>query len=148
MTEEDDILTPVAEGGHSSRSREKRSVPFIQVLCGVCSLGIIGLAMWYFAGFAENDQGIIHLLTAFAFSLGLAALALAPVVAVWRLARQARPSKTGIMFAAALLIPWLIVAYYMGALGGLWLWGGLGVAGLTFIFIFWLIKLWRKLNVT
>lgn len=86
------------------------------------ALGII-ICAFYFLGFAENDQGVLHLLSAFALCFGIGALFYLPTFFIARKAHiflrsGARPRQGRQIIA--IILPWPVLAFYFAQLGGPW----------------------------
>jgi len=99
-------------------------------------IAIIGSAIG-FAGFAENDQNITHLMSAFLLSFGLGSLAFLPLLIIAFYAKNAiwTPLPRYRVFVVLLLIlPWFCLCFYLFKLGGLLRMGAI-ISGLSGLFM-------------
>lgn len=78
--------------------------------CGVI-LSVAG-AIWFFAGFAENDTRPEHLASAFILTFGLFILAIAPFAIIAEFARRAYRQggkQAHYLWTLFLMLPWLVL---------------------------------------
>ena len=133
---------PVAEDkSNIAVSTPYRRWSWVIRLCALLSaIGAMGICGWYFAGFAENDQGVWHLLSAFALCFGVGLLAYGPLftLAFWAhktLKSDARASHP--VLSLLLILPWVLVAGLLIPNGGKWVLAALVIWGLCAVFLFW-----------
>ncbi len=83
-------------------------------------VAFIGSAV-FFAGYAENDQNITHLISAFILSFGAGSLAYVPLGIIAFYARKSIRTplpRARVFIVLLLLMPWLFLSYYLFQLGG------------------------------
>ena len=90
----------------------------LSIVLGLTALSFSAVA---FMGFAENDTGLTHLLSAFALSFGLGALAFLPLSIIAYYAKRAianpLPSYRAIL-VLLLILPWFFLCYYLMKIEG------------------------------
>lgn len=124
MTDES-IMTPIGEPRASRKSepadaprKAKRSFArdidgLIWGLAALSAIITFGLAVYFFYGFTQTDQGLWTLASAFGLCFGVGALAYVPCAILAVIARRARLGRASRkMFALALLLmlPWVCTA--------------------------------------
>lgn len=122
-----DTLRPVATPDHleddaksSGGDFYSRCIFILAIFLGFTALIMSGLA---FAGFAENDQNITHLISAFGLCFGTGALAYGPMALIALYARKAihQPlPRFRAIVVLLLMLPWLILAWFVFKLDGNW----------------------------
>ncbi len=109
-----DMLRPIANAIPAARpitDLYSRLVFILSIILAVVSLGISAFA---FAGFAENDTGAVHLLSAFAICFGAGALAYIPLAIIAFYARRAihKPlPRYRAVITLLLVLPWFVLSY-------------------------------------
>ncbi len=91
-------------------------------LCLILTLCALAASAYAFAGFAENDTGIMHLLSAFALCFGIGGLVFVPMGLIASYAKRAIRvplSRLRAVVVILLVLPWIPFCYYLLALGEL-----------------------------
>jgi len=117
---------------------------FIRVLSLILAMLTLCLCGWIFAGFVENDRGVIHLTYAFALCFGVGLLAYGPLFWTAKMAGEVLntgPSKAHRVVTYIFFIPWLILGGLFMVLGGPWIFYGLGVVFVAIFYLFWAFRL-------
>lgn len=94
----------------------------VRITAAVACAAAIGLSLYYFAGFAENDQRTAHLLNAFAICFGVGGLFYLPAYYTAKCAHKALTigHSPGLGFGIYFLMPpWIIVGFFLQASEGL-----------------------------
>lgn len=145
--EQDNIIRPVAteENQPLQTTGFHKYTKFIRFLASLGAVLSLLASGWCFAGFAENDQGIWHLLFALAFCFGLGALAYGPL---FYTARQAHISLQSVdkgqaIIAFIFFVPWLILSALLIRLGGQWIGIGVTLSVMALFILVWGILVWR-----
>ena len=127
MTEvPDETLQPMAplerhdpgQGGSSGDFFSK----LVFILSVLLMITALAASAYAFAGFAENDTGFVHLLSAFALCFGIGGLIFAPMglVAVYAKRAIRTPlSQLRSFIVLLLVLPWIPFCYYLLGLGEL-----------------------------
>jgi len=147
---DDQPLKPIAAPDHlASRNKHtgdfySKTVYFLSIILAV--IAILASAIG-FAGFAENDQAIGHLVSAFLLCFGIGALAFGPLGIIAYFARRAiwkpMPSIRAVI-TLVFLLPWLPLGYYLIRLeGAMRIFGIIAVLATIFIGI-WAIRYLRR----
>ncbi len=113
------------------------------VLAGVLA---VGLSAYMFYRFAENDTGVIVLLSAFILCFGGGALAYGPLFIMARLMRRAwiYPQKSQALWVLALAGPWVIAGGIMLTFSNILRYAGIVAIGLSLVFCVWALRhIWR-----
>lgn len=129
-----------------SKTEKSGSTPYqrwslgVSVITGLASLFVIGLSGYFFLGFADNDQGVWHLLSAFALCFGTGSLAYGPLAAIafWAHRSKKMSARYSHPYLTTLLVlPWLIVAGLMVPNGEKWVFAAIGIWLLGLLILFW-----------
>jgi len=141
---DEDTIRPVAIPEHLENAAPlkesdfySRCVYFLALLVGLSAVIMSAIA---FAGFAENDQNITHLLSAFVMSFGIGALAYGPMGLIAFYARKAIHAplpRLRAIVVVLLMLPWIGLGYFVFKIGGSWRYAAI-IGVLTALFIlFW-----------
>lgn len=106
-------------------------------------MAVIG-AIWFFAGFAENDTRPEHLLSALLLTLGLFSLAIIPFASVAEFARRAYQKGGRLkyyLWTLFLMLPWIGLGLLAVSYTPLPIW-----TGWAFILLSSLLSLWALLS--
>lgn len=147
---EPETLRPVAAPDHLEQEDKakggdfySRSVYILAMFVGFVALIMSGLT---FVGFAENDQNITHLISAFGLCFGTGALAYGPMALIALYARKAIDNplpRFRAIVVLLLMLPWFVLAGLVFRLSGTWqIIAALGALVATFI-SFWAIRYFR-----
>ncbi len=146
----EDTLRPIATPDHledevrsSSSDFYSRCVFLLAMFVGFAALIMSGLA---FAGFAENDQNVTHLISAFGLCFGTGALAYGPMALIALYARKAihQPlPRFRAIVVLLLMIPWLVLAGFVFRIGGNWPYVGVIVAVTAMFISVWAVRYFR-----
>lgn len=104
----DPIVTP--DTFEAAQGRPADLCATLIAACGVI-LSVAG-AIWFFAGFAENDTRPEHLTSAFILTFGLFILAIAPLAIIAEFARRAYRQggkQAHYLWTLFLMLPWVIL---------------------------------------
>ena len=110
------------------------------ILAGFGAALSIVAAIWFFAGFAENDTRPEHLASALILTLGLFAFAIIPFLLVTYMARKAfltGTKRSHLLWTVFLMAPWLILGAIAVSHTPLPIWSGLIVAVLAGLLTIW-----------
>ena len=147
---DDETLKPITPRGAPAETRAATGDFFSKLIFALCIILVIGALIgsaYGFAGFAENDQGVMHLLSAFALCFGLGGLVFVPAGIIAKYAKTAikTPLSRGRAIVVLLFtLPWLPFCFYLFRLDGLPRTGALfGLFCAVFIAI-WAIRFLRK----
>lgn len=102
-------------------------------------LSVIG-AIWFFAGFAENDTRPEHLVSAFVLTVGLFILAIAPFASVAGFARRAYRvggRRAHYLWTLFLMVPWVGLGILSLTYTPLPVWAGLIATALSVLLVVW-----------
>lgn len=148
--DDEDVIRPVFHDSVNTKPSEKPPVTFfdrltsvVRTLCGLAAIASLIAALWFFIGFLENDTGFWHVLSAFAMSMGMGALAFIPALWIARLARMTalQGARLSTAFLVILLaIPWSVLGGLLARLEGHW-----RVLGLSVMVLVAVINLWAFL---
>ena len=121
----------------------------VRFLSAVSALAALALCGYFFIGFADNDQGIWHLLSAFALCFGTGLLAYGPLmaIAVWAhktLKTDARASHP--VLCLLFVLPWVIVAALLIPNGEKWVLGAVFIWVLSAVLLFWVALSFHQLK--
>lgn len=121
---EDETLKPIMPPDHLFEAAPKlkrdlysQLVFGLAVILGIAAILASAVA---FAGFAENDTGIVHLLSAFLLCFGIGALAFGPLGLIAIYARKAvtKPmTRSRAWIVILLILPWFPLCYFLWPLG-------------------------------
>ena len=131
---------------HSPYQFWSKSTRFLAIVAGILSLIYCGY-LW--AGFMENDTGILHLLSAFALCFGAGALAYGPlfVIAYWaHRSAQVGPKKSWTLLTIFLVLPWMIIGAMVMPIGGIWPLIGVGILLFCLFLLFWTALSFHRLK--
>ncbi|NNE57404.1 MAG: hypothetical protein HKN36_04790 [Hellea sp.] len=129
-----------------SRPRSKKVQPddYYSKLVFIISLLLAGLAIiasaFGFAGFAENDQNIGHLISSFILCFGVGALAYVPLGFTAYYAQKAMKTplpRLRAIIVMAFVVPWFPLGFFLIILGG-----NMRVLGIVALLAAALIGLW------
>ena len=98
------------------------------------------VALWFFAGFAENDTRPEHLASAFVLTLLLFAFAIIPFALTAEFARRAYRSGTKrahLLWTVLLMLPWVMLGSLAISHAPLPIWCGLIMATLAALLSLW-----------
>lgn len=117
----------------------------VRAAAAIAGVSAIGFSLYFFLGFAENDQGILHLLQAFFLCFGLGAALYFPAFYICRSAHKylkyaARPG----LRVYILMLPWIILGLFLLRNGGRAALYGAVLILLGAIFIFWALRCRRR----
>ena len=124
-----------------------RFIQWVRISCLIAGVLILGAAIWYFAGFADNDSGGVHLASAAGLSLGLGLMGFGPLFIIAYLARQVLrfgPNRKISVWTIVLCLPWAIVSVLFIRLGGLGLILGLPALCFSLVLLYWAMLVWRR----
>lgn len=85
-------------------------------LAALSALTAFGLSCYFFAGFAQNDQGVWTLASSAALCFGVGGLAFGPLAVVARLALSAARAPLGqsrALLALGLMLPWAVLGFVL-----------------------------------
>ena len=121
----------------------------VRLIAGLAAIGVMVLCAYLFSGFAENDTGVWHLLSAFALCFGVGLLAYGPLfaIAAWAhnsLKTDARASHP--VLSLFLILPWVIVAGLLIPNGGYWVMAAIGIWLLSAVLLFWVALSFHQLK--
>ncbi len=121
----------------------------VRFISGLSALAALGFCGYFFMGFADNDQGVWHLLSAFALCFGTGLLAYGPLtaIALWAhktLKSDARASHP--VLSLLFIVPWAIVAALLIPNGGKWVIGAAFIWVLSAILLFWVALSFHQLR--
>jgi len=122
--DQDDIIRPAfarnAELGDKPKTRGDFYSRLVFGLSAILAVAAMIASAIGFAGFAENDTGFWHLVTAFILCFGVGALAYIPLAIISLLAKWAiwvpLTRMTAILIILVIL-PWLPFAFYLSKAG-------------------------------
>ena len=139
MTDENpkkDALNPVLTPDHLEASKPQFRGDFYSRFICVVSASLIVLSLIMsavaFAGFAENDFNLPHLISAFLLCFGVGALAYGPLTLIFYYAKQAITApmpKFRVFVVIALILPWFVLGFYLARLQD-WVAAG-GIVGIV-----------------
>ena len=124
--------------------RLHRFTQAVRILATLASLGTVSFSAYYFLGFTENDKTLLHLLNAFALSFGLGGFLYVPAFYIAKTSHDVLkniPHKKLILKIAALMLPWILIGFYLQRLEGLWKVAGLMLIVLAVIFVGWAVAI-------
>lgn len=123
----EDTLRPIAAPDHLKDDVETAGGDFysrcVFVLAIVVGLAALFLSATAFAGFAENDQNITHLISAFGLCFGTGALAFGPMALIALYARKAVHEplpRFRAVVVLLLMLPWIVLAWFVFGLQDEW----------------------------
>ncbi len=126
----EDELRPVIERSHkdqNQRIKAPRSQDvlsnIVRILSAVIGLLAIAVSLWEFAGFTENDGGLLHLLSAAGLSFAIGGLFYIPAFWIAFLANgvvRSPGAPRPVWRPILLILPWFPLALYLFLLGRLW----------------------------
>lgn len=119
----------------------------ILILMSLATVFAFGVSIWYFAGFAENDGGGVHLFSAALICFGVGALFYLP--AYWTARRAYRTIKEPqikhrFILPAFFGFPWLVFGFFLQAMDGWWVHAGWAVSAMGMLAIGWTWALLRR----
>lgn len=122
---DDETLKPIAPREVSANASSPNEDFFSKLIFALSSALVIAALVgsaYAFAGFAENDQGIAHLLSALVLCFGLGALIFLPAALIAQYAKEAihTPlSPIRVLIILSIVMPWLLFCYYLFKVEGL-----------------------------
>ena len=118
----------------------------VRISAGIACAGAVAMSVYYFIGFAENDNRAFHLLNAVGICFGVGALFFLPTLYIARKAHLALtngPTKNIIFRIFPVILPWAFVGLYFLKLEGHWsVIGGIMLL-LFFQLIFWAVTIYK-----
>ncbi len=137
---EDTVITPVGHREETpapiGRSADKLSM----IIAGLGAALSITAAIWFFAGFAENDTRPEHLASALVLTIILFAFAIIPFGFVawfaWR-AFKSGTKRAHLLWTIFLMIPWVFLGSFAVSHTPLPNWCGIIIAGLAGLLCLW-----------
>ena len=137
---EDTIISPIAQRAEKTVPVGRRADRLAMILAGLGTvLSIIG-AVWFFAGFAENDSRPEHLASALALTLILFAFAIGPFAAVTLFAHRAYRAGTRrahLLWTLFLMLPWVLLGSLAISFTPLPVWCGIIITALALLLSLW-----------
>ena len=118
----------------------------LAILAGILTLIFCGY-LW--VGFMENDQGILHLLSAFALCFGTGLLAYGPLftIAFWaHKSLRTGPKKLSTYLTIFLVLPWMIIGILVFPIGGIWSAIGAAIWLICLYLLFWTALCFHRLR--
>lgn len=143
----EDELRPIVKRAHKDlnqrdkapHSREHLS-NIVRILSAVIGLLTFAISVWGFAGFAENDSGFFHLLSAAALSFAIGGLFYIPAFWIGFLANQvvrSPGSRRPVWRPILLILPWFALALYLFLLGRLWVYLSMVLILYALLILYW-----------
>lgn len=137
----DETLIPIAANQpDKSPPSGRRADLFAAALAALGALLSCVVAIWFFAGFAENDTRPEHLASALSLTLILFAFAIIPFALVAWFARRAYrlgTTRAHLLWSILLMLPWIVLGSLAVSHTPLPIWGGLLMAILAGLLTLW-----------
>lgn len=141
-------VSPAAPAAADNPPSKLRKVSWlIMALAILTGLATLAASLYFFIGFAENDNQPGVLLSAFLLCFGVGALGYVPMFWIANIARKVRrggPSRSALVLTLALIIPWVVFAIVLLATGWPLAIFGAGLAGLSTLILTWAWALVRE----
>ncbi len=147
-----DTLRPVAAPEHlaepllAAKTKEHGGDFYSRLIFWLCLiLAIVSVIAsgWAFIGFAENDTGFMHLLSAFLLCFGIGALAYGPLGLTAYFAKKAiyKPMpRLRAIIVILLAWPWLPFAFILAKVSQYGLFAGILAAFTAILIILWAVR--------
>lgn len=139
---EDSVISPVAQRVETSPPLGRRADWLAMLIAGLGAILSIISAVWFFAGFTENDTRPEHLASALVLTLGLFAFAILPFAVVADFARRAYRKGTRrahLLWTLFLMLPWVLLGSLAISYTPLPIWCGLIITGLVVLLCIWAV---------
>ncbi|WP_427453509.1 hypothetical protein [Litorimonas sp. WD9-15] len=136
----DDAIKPVTPSESLPRVVGRPADLIATLLATLGTILSVIAAIWFFAGFAENDTRPEHLVSVFILTLGLFVLAIVPFAVVAEFARRAY--RTGgrlahYLWTLFLMLPWVVLGALSVTYTPLPVWVGFTAIGLATLLSVW-----------
>lgn len=139
---EDTIISPVAQRVKTSPPLGRRADKLAMMIAGLGAILSVISAVWFFAGFTENDTRPEHLASALVLTLGLFAFAILPFAIVADFARRAYRTGTRrahLLWTLFLMLPWVLLGSLAISYTPLPIWCGLIITSLAVLLCIWAV---------
>ena len=140
----DETLTPIADRTTKAPAEDlplgRAADRLAMILAGLGTVFSCAAAIWFFAGFAENDTRPEHLASALGLTIILFAFAILPFGAVTFIARRAYQTGTTpapLLWTLFLMLPWVILGSLAVSHTPLPIWCGLVFVSLSAMLCIW-----------
>lgn len=152
LSGQDDIVRPSLPPDHIASDDKKPRGDFysrlIMTLSAILAIAAVIASAIGFFGFAENDTGVWHLVTAFLLCFGIGALAYLPLAIIFILAKRAiwiPLTRTSAILVACLVLPWLPFAYYLNRIGEPMTFFSVGIVVTVLFILGWALRFLRQI---
>lgn len=137
---DDIVISPAANRAEKTLPVGRQADRLAMLIAGLGTLLSVICAIWFFAGFAENDTRPEHLTSVFVLTLALFAFAIIPFSLVTVFARSAFRNgtrRTHLLWTLFLLLPWILLGGLAISHAPLPIWSGIIMVLLATLLCFW-----------